>query len=333
METLITTSELIDETKKLIGKTGLPVNYINYAKLLRWKEAGLLPEQKPCSAGPGKRQESLWDKSCIERLQIIAGCVKGQRLNRKNAECALIAAGLGVQGYVLKKHFLKICQQMSNDLERRQRNDSSDVVDQASNLERSTRDRMLAHSELVKTIFASCCLGYTGLNKEEEHFKSLARLASLFRPDVLHELVKNANSELLERAYQNSNRVCSESLIQGIFDLICGQSKKLGIPSFDDNPVMAGILKEFAPKPSGKLRRKKPYPYSKDKMQYYSHLTVTLFYLVCGKRKKEFQKMLMQSILEILMWRKLAVPDDIKNLLSSEQEKLNALFSLPSMSK
>ncbi len=337
METLITTSELIEETKKLIGKAGIPVSHINCDKLLLWKREGLLPEPKRCSAGPGKRQPSLWDRSCIDRLQIIANCVKKKRLSRKTAEQALIAAGFLIKGNLLKKHLIEACEQMSVELKKQQRGESTDVVDRASNLERSTRDRMSAHDELVKLIFTSCRLGYTDLSvekeKKEKSFKSIAALASFFRPDALQELIKNSHSKQFEEAYQNSDMVCSESLIAGVFDLMYGQINKTHIPGLVDNPYIDSLLKKLEPKPSGKLRSGKSHPYSKDKVQYYAHLIATLCYLVYNKQKEEFQTLFMQSIIEILMWSKLSVPENIKNLLNSEQEEMNALFNLPSMQK
>ncbi|WP_143074336.1 hypothetical protein [Nitrosomonas sp. Nm166] len=333
MEIFITTSELIEESEKIIGTAGMRDVPINYNKLLRWQQKGLLPRQRLCGAGPGERQESLWGKSCIGRLQVIAGCVKGKRLNCKAAEQALIATGFWIRGDLLKKHLLAACKKMSADLEKQQRVDSPDPTDRAANLERSTRDRMSAHGEFVKAIFAICRLGYTDLNEEEEHFKSLAALASFFRPKVLRDLIENSQPEQLEIAYQSPAVISFAALIASLFDLICGQSKELPITGLADNAIINSLLNMLMPKPSGKLRRKKPYPYSKEMVQYNAHLTAIIFYLVYCEYKDLLLPLIPLLVAEALNKQELVVPENIKDMLNSKLEEPNALFNLPSMSK
>jgi hypothetical protein len=333
MEIFITTSELVEKAEKLIGATEMSAAQINYNKLLRWQREGLLPKQRSSGTGPGRRQESLWDRSCIERLQIIVGCVKGERLNRKTAEHALIGAGYGVHGELLKKHLLAACKQMSTDLEKQQRSESLDRTDQAANLERSTSDRMSAHGEFIKTIFATCRLGYTNLNEEEERFKSLANIANFFRPDALQELIEHKQPEQLELAYRNSLVVSFAVLIASLFDVVYGQSKELAITGLVDKAILTNLLDMFAPRPSGKLRRKKPYPYSKEMVRYNAHLTATIFFLVYCQYKEILLPLIPLVVGEILSDLKISPPDHIKNILNSKLEDPDALFNLPSMPK
>lgn len=333
MEIFITTSELLEKAEKLIGIPKMSAAQINYNKLLRWQREGLLPRQKSSGTGPGKRQESLWDRSCIERLQIIVGCVKGERLNRKTAENALISAGFGVQGELLKKHLLAACKQMSTDLEKQQRSESSDRTDQAANLERSTSDRMSAHGELVKAIFASCRLGYTGLSEEEECLKSFAVLASLFRPDALQELIDHHQPEQLELAYRNPLVITFAAFIAWLFDLMYGKSTEIQILTVVDNAILNSMFNMFKPKPDGKLRRKKPYPYLKERVQYNAHLAATLIYLVYGQYKEKLLPLIPFVVSEIMNVQKILPPDFIKNILNSKLEDPDALFDLPSMPK
>ncbi|WP_143074339.1 hypothetical protein [Nitrosomonas sp. Nm166] len=311
----------------------MPGIQLNHGKLLRWQRDGLLPRQHTCGTGPGQRQESLWDRSCIERLKIISSCVKAERLNRRVAEFALIAAHLGIQGDLLKKHLLAACDEMVTTLSRQQRGQSTDPVDRAENLERSTRDRMSAHGELVKDIFAYCRLGYTNLSNETERFKSLVALSSFFQPGVLRELIEGSSAEELELAYQNPIVVFFAHLIASLFDLLTGRNSDLPLPGLHDHPIARQMLEKFSPKLLKRLRRKKPYPYSKDKAQYYAHLTAVIFYLVYSQHKEAFYPLFRQVAQEILDGPEFGFPNLIKNIVNSDSEEKSALFSLSSLPK
>jgi hypothetical protein len=257
MKMFITTSELLEETEKLRIAAGESATRISHEKLLRWQREGLLPKQKLSGSGPGGRQESLWEKNCIERIQVIAGCVKGERLNRKTAEHALIARGFWIRGDLLKQHLLAACERISIELEKQQRVYCPDPTDQAANLERSTHDRMSAHDKSLKTVFATCRLGYTELHEEEVNSKSLVDLASFFRPEKLMDLIENCQPEQLEMTYQNPVVVSFAVFITTLFDLMYGQGKELPISNSADNADLTDLLNMLIPKPSGKLRRKK----------------------------------------------------------------------------
>lgn len=329
----ITTTELLEETEKLRIAAGESATQISHEKLLRWQREGLLPKQKLSGLGPGGRQESLWEKNCIERLQIIAGCVKGERLNRKTAEHALIARGFWIRGDLLKQHLLTACERMSIELEKQQRVYCPDPTDRAANLERSTHDRMSAHEKSLKTIFANCLLGYTGLHKVDENPKSLAVLSSFFRPEVLLDLIENCQPEQLEMTHQNPIVVSFAAFITTLFEQLYGQSKELSISNFADNADLNGLLNMLMPKPFGELRRKKPYPYSNEMVQYNAHLTATIIYLVYSEYKNQLLPLFPLLINEIFNKQKLVVSENIHDLLDNKLQDPNVFFNLPPLSK
>lgn len=335
MEILLTTSELIDEAEKMIGTSaGMSSARINYTKLLRWQREGLLPKQRPSSAGPGERQESLWNGSCIGQLQVIAGCVKGERLNRTMAEQALIAAGYWIRGDLLKRHLVAACKKMSVELKKQQRNENPDPTDQAANLERSTSDRMSAHGELVKDIFAACRLGYMSLSEEAEYLKSFATIgSSYFQPNALYESIESKTPEELEFTYQNPLIISFAAFINSLFDLIYGKNKELPILGLDGNAIIAKVLNMLAPMQDGKLRRKKPYPYSTERARYNAHLTATILYLVYCQNQEKFPALILQAIGEIQINKEFVIPENIKDMLNSKLGEPNGLFNLPSMPK
>lgn len=339
MEELLTTSKLLEEVNKHLITSGITSD-INHSKLLRWQRAGLLPEQKASGAGPGERQESYWDKSCIDRLKIIATHIKTERLNYKNAEYALIATGFVIDGNLLKIHLLEQCTEMARLLDKWERNKNQDSVDQAVSIERSTSDRMSAHGKLVKAIFTACNLGYKGLTVEAVSFQSLAHLGSYFQPHVLHDLISNSSHKQLEMAFENRNLITSTDSIVSVFGLIYGQSKELTISSWQEAlflifPFSKGIFRRIirilSPKPLGKLRRKKPYPYVERKICYMAQLTSALFCLVYNYHKEEIDLLMAKGINEIINSPELGLPDLIKKKIQLEPENISAYINLPSL--
>ncbi|GJL73396.1 MAG: hypothetical protein NMNS01_25950 [Nitrosomonas sp.] len=334
MEEFISTSKLIAATEKEIGVAGMPDLCLSRHKLLRWQKDGLLPEQQTCGAGPGKRQESLWHKNCVERLLVIIGGVKEKRLNRKDAELALIANGFGVRGDILRKHFLAMIKQMTAELQKQQRTKCKDLVDQADKVERSTKDRMSTHGVLVKEIFAGSHLGYRNLYIEAEHFKAIAELANFFRPEALQEMIEKSEPEQLELAYQNPSVIFCSLLMTSIVNLMCGRTKGFSMPGITDNDLLAQAFINFAPKPNGKLRRKKPYPYSEELVRYNMHMTAMIFYLMFNQNKTEFSRLITNALNEVLISPEFKIPESFKYMLNiRELEESDALFGLFSMPK
>ncbi|SFM87056.1 hypothetical protein [Nitrosomonas communis] len=331
MEALLTTSELIKQTEKRLKGIGRPGMHLSCSRLLRWQREGLLPEQQGCGQGPGKRDESLWEKSCVERLQVIFGCIKKERLNYEAAEHALIASGLGVRGDVLRKRLLLLAKQMAADLNKQERAKDWEPIERADKVERATNQRMSTHGELVKAIFTACNLGYRGLNKEAQHFKSIAELASFFQPDALRKLIKNGPPDQLQQIYENPIVVFLANLSASFFLLVGGGSKGLPILGVADNALIASLIDTLAPNPSGKLRRKKPYPFMEDKLRSYTHLLMILFYLVYLQHGKALLPHLKQTISDLLDWPEFAIPENFKKILNSATEELDALFNMPSM--
>ncbi|AKH38460.1 MULTISPECIES: hypothetical protein [Nitrosomonas] len=331
MKTLLTTSELIKEAERLMEVEEMPGVQLSHGKLLRWQRDGLLPRQQTRGAGPGERKESLWEKSCIERLQLIAGYIKEERLNRKAAEQALIAAGVGVRGDLLRKHLLALSKQMAADLNKQERGHNLESVDRADKVERSTSQRMSTHGELVKAIFTACNLGYKGLSQEAECFKSIAELASFFQPDALRKLIENSKPDQLEQIYENPLVVFFANLGTSFFLLVGGSNKELPMLGVADDILITRLIDTLAPRPSGKLRRKKPYPFTEDKLRYYTHLVMVLFYLVYLQHGQALLPHIKQVINDMLDWPEFAIPENFKKILNSATEELNALFDMPSM--
>lgn len=339
MEELLTTSKLLEEVNKNLITSGI-ISDINYSKLLRWQREGLLPEQKASGTGPGERQESYWDKSCIGRLKIIAAHIKTERLNYKNAECALIAAGFVIEGNLLEIHLLEQCTEMARLLDKWERNKSHDPVDQAASIERSTSDRMSAHGGLVKAIFSACNLGYKGLSAEAERFQSLSYLGSYFQPQVLQDLINSSSHKQLEVAFDNRNLITSTDSLVWVFDLLYGRSNVLPMPSWQETlflisplsrEIFNRIIRIFSPKPFGKLRRKKPYPYVERKIRYMAQLISVLFYLVYSHHKEEIDLLMVKGINEIINSPELGLPDFIKKNIKLELDNISAYINLPAL--
>ena len=86
------------------------------------------------------------------------------------------------------------------------------------------------------------------------------------------------------------------------------------------------MLSKLAPKPDGKLRRKKLYPYSKQKARYNAHIVATIMYLVLCQNKEILLPLIPFIVMEMLNNKELEVPENLKNILNTELEKTECII-------